>query len=50
LLVRVPADVFAARSSAVPDPSHRQHGFGRELFGAFRQAVGPADTGASVLF
>jgi phosphogluconate dehydratase len=32
--------------------THRsvQHGFGRELFGHMRQAVGPAEAGASVLF
>ncbi|WP_216598296.1 MULTISPECIES: phosphogluconate dehydratase [unclassified Ruegeria] len=36
------------RSPATADLSANQHGAGRDLFGAFRQNVGSADTGASV--
>lgn len=50
LEVKVAPEVLAARPPAVPDPDQRQYGFGRELFGAFRHAVGSADAGASVLF
>jgi phosphogluconate dehydratase len=39
---------FAARPLAVCDLSSRQVGVGRELFGAFRSAVGRADQGASI--
>ena len=43
-----PADL-AARSAAKPT-RRSDHGFGRELFGHMRKAVGPAEAGASVLF
>ncbi len=36
------------RSPAAADLSANQHGVGRDLFGAFRQNVGSADTGASI--
>ncbi len=36
------------RSPATADLSANQHGVGRDLFGAFRQNVGSADTGASI--
>ncbi len=36
------------RPSATADLSANQHGVGRDLFGAFRQNVGSADTGASI--
>ncbi|MEO1109578.1 MAG: phosphogluconate dehydratase [Pseudomonadota bacterium] len=36
------------RTPATADMSANQHGVGRDLFGAFRQNVGSADTGASI--
>ncbi|EEE37883.1 phosphogluconate dehydratase [Rhodobacteraceae bacterium KLH11] len=36
------------RTPATADLSANQHGVGRDLFGAFRQSVGSADTGASI--
>ncbi len=36
------------RAPATADLSANQHGVGRDLFGAFRQNVGSADTGASI--
>ncbi len=36
------------RPPATADLSANQHGVGRDLFGAFRQNVGSADTGASI--
>ncbi|MEV5573078.1 phosphogluconate dehydratase [Spirillospora sp. NPDC052269] len=47
LEVLVPDDEFAAREPVAP-PSEAVHGTGRELFGAFRRAVGPAERGAGV--
>ncbi|MHB1303367.1 MAG: phosphogluconate dehydratase [Acidiphilium sp.] len=44
----VDAAEFAARPAPEVDLSESHHGIGRELFGAFRAAVGGADTGASV--
>ncbi len=41
-------DGVLARAPAVPDLAANETGCGRELFAAFRHAVGPADTGASV--
>lgn len=41
---------FAQRQPVTADLSHNHYGLGRELFGAFRAAVGTAVTGASVLF
>ncbi|QDP98288.1 phosphogluconate dehydratase [Microlunatus elymi] len=49
LEVHVSDDKLAARTPAVA-PAAEVYGTGRELFGAFRAQVGPADTGASVLF
>ncbi len=48
LEVLVDAQEFASRPIAVADLSAHQHGVGRNLFGAFRAAVGPADDGAHV--
>ncbi|WP_150526122.1 phosphogluconate dehydratase [Roseibium sediminis] len=48
LEVLVDADEFAARPLASADLSHHQNGVGRDLFATFRNAVGTADTGASV--
>ncbi|MBC3192384.1 phosphogluconate dehydratase [Pseudonocardia sp. C8] len=49
LSVLVDADELDAREPAVPDtPSGPTFGTGRELFTAFRAAVGPADRGATV--
>ena len=49
LSVLVDADEFDAREPAVPTgPSGPTTGTGRELFAAFRAAVGPADRGAAV--
>ncbi|WP_299981819.1 phosphogluconate dehydratase [uncultured Ruegeria sp.] len=36
------------RAPAIADLTANQHGVGRDLFGAFRQNVGSADTGASI--
>ncbi|MFI0466454.1 phosphogluconate dehydratase [Saccharopolyspora sp. 5N102] len=47
LEVLVPDDELAARDNAPAAPG-AQYGTGRELFTAFRQAVGRADRGASV--
>jgi phosphogluconate dehydratase len=44
----VDADVLAAREAMSVDLSHE--GWGREMFGGFRDRVGTADTGATVLF
>lgn len=38
-----------ARTPATPDPAQGAHGSGRELFAAFRDRVGPAETGAAVV-
>ncbi len=48
LEVLVQPEVFAARKVGTPDLSANQWGTGRDLFGAFRAAVGTADSGASV--
>ncbi|TNY36474.1 phosphogluconate dehydratase [Thermomonospora catenispora] len=47
LRVLVPEEEFAAREPAAPPPAE-QYGTGRELFAAFRRAVGPAERGAGV--
>jgi phosphogluconate dehydratase len=39
---------WAARAAATADLSANQHGVGRELFAVFRDAVGTADSGASI--
>jgi phosphogluconate dehydratase len=44
----VDADVLASREAVSFDSSH--DGWGREMFGGFRDRVGTADTGATVLF
>jgi phosphogluconate dehydratase len=38
------------RAPAQADLSANEHGTGRDLFGAFRRSVGPAELGASSLF
>lgn len=48
LEVRVDAATWEAREPARHELSAHRHGFGRELFARFREAVGGADTGASV--
>jgi len=48
LTVLVDAAEWAARKPATADLSANEHGLGRELFAAFRAAVGPAETGAAV--
>ncbi|EFO30859.1 phosphogluconate dehydratase [Roseibium sp. TrichSKD4] len=48
LEVLVDADEFAARPLASATLDDHQTGVGRDLFATFRQAVGTADTGASV--
>jgi phosphogluconate dehydratase len=40
---------FDTRPAATPDLSANAHGLGRDLFTAFRQHVGPAETGAAVV-
>ncbi|MEJ8572978.1 phosphogluconate dehydratase [Microbaculum marinum] len=49
LEAKVDAAEFAAREPARPDLSASHEGIGRELFAAFRAAVGPAETGAAVV-
>ncbi len=46
--VLVPADEWAARAPVVADLSGGHSGIGRNLFAAFRNAVAPADAGASI--
>ena len=48
LEVRVDPAEWAARVPAGRDLSAHHHGLGREMFAVFRQAVGPADAGASI--
>ena len=48
LEVKVPPAEWAARAPAEADLSASHAGTGRELFGAFRAQVGPADAGAAV--
>ncbi|MEC5291780.1 MULTISPECIES: phosphogluconate dehydratase [unclassified Aurantimonas] len=48
LEILVDAAEFDAREPAKPDLSGNEYGLGRELFGAFRAAVGTADNGASI--
>jgi phosphogluconate dehydratase len=50
LEVLVDAREWATRAPAAADLSSAEWGIGRELFASFRRIVGPADTGASVLF
>ncbi len=50
LSLKVDAAEFAARAPAESSQSRHQSGVGRELFGHFRDVVGAADRGASVLF
>lgn len=45
----VDAAEFAARIPVAPDLSGNAHGIGRELFAAFRDVVGRAETGAAVV-
>jgi len=47
--LEVLAEGFAERPPVVPDLSAGHEGIGRELFGAFRAAVGPANRGAGVV-
>ncbi|MFN3614620.1 MAG: phosphogluconate dehydratase [Rubrimonas sp.] len=49
LEVMVDPAEFAAREPAAPDLSANAFGVGRELFAAFRAAVGPAGAGAAVV-
>jgi len=49
LEVKVDAAAFAAREPVRPDLSASHAGIGRELFQAFRAAVGPAERGAAVV-
>jgi phosphogluconate dehydratase len=48
LEINVDPSALRRRSPATKRPV--EHGFGRELFGHMRRAVGPAEAGASVLF
>ncbi|TPW30794.1 phosphogluconate dehydratase [Martelella alba] len=50
LEVLVPAEEFDARPAVTADLSQNEYGMGRELFAPFRQHVGTADEGASVIF
>ncbi|MEM1382756.1 MAG: phosphogluconate dehydratase [Pseudomonadota bacterium] len=49
LEVKVEPAAFAAREPATADLSANDYGLGREMFAAFRRAVGPAETGAAVV-
>ena len=49
LEVLVDAETFAARTPAMPDLSDSHEGIGRDLFAAFRAAVGSGETGAAVV-
>ncbi len=46
--LQVLAEDFESRELATADLSSYQHGTGRDLFATFRNAVGPATTGASI--
>jgi phosphogluconate dehydratase len=48
LFVKLDASTLKSRDPALAHPIG--HGYGRELFGHMRRAVGPAEAGASVLF
>jgi phosphogluconate dehydratase len=48
LVVKLDASTLKSRDPALAHPIGR--GYGRELFGHMRRAVGPAEAGASVLF
>ncbi len=48
LEIKVDPAVLAARAAAAPPGPAR--GYGREMFGWMRRAIGPAEAGASVLF
>jgi phosphogluconate dehydratase len=48
LEVKVPPEIWAARLPAVADLTPAHSSVGRELFSAFRNAVSPADAGASI--
>jgi len=53
VLTTVGVPDLASRPAAVRSPAHATGaawGYGRELFGAFRQAVSTAETGASICF
>ena len=53
VLTTVGVPDLAARTAAVRTPAHAAGaawGYGRELFGAFRQMVGTAESGASICF
>ncbi|WP_176082477.1 phosphogluconate dehydratase [Martelella sp. HB161492] len=50
LEVLIAADEFDARPAVTADLSQNEFGMGRELFAPFRQHVGTADEGASVIF
>ncbi|MCV2881543.1 phosphogluconate dehydratase [Actibacterium sp. XHP0104] len=47
--LQVLADGFDSRTPVTADLSANRHGIGRELFEMFRQTVGPATSGASVV-
>ena len=49
-IMRAHVDDFESRAVEFADLSRNRHGMGRELFGVFRQAVGPAEEGACSLF
>ena len=49
LEVLLDAEAFAARDPAQADLSESAEGIGRELFAAFRNVVGSADSGAAVI-
>ena len=48
LLIDVDPEAFAARPSAAFKPNQSRIGFGRDLFGAFRQGCASAETGAGI--
>jgi len=48
LSIDVDPDVFASRPVAQPTPHQARLGFGRDLFGAFRQGCASAESGAGI--
>jgi len=48
LLIDVDPEAFAARPSVQFKPNQLRIGFGRDLFGAFRQGCASAETGAGI--
>ena len=48
LLIDIDPEAYAARPLAHYKPNQSRIGFGRDLFGAFRQGCASAETGAGI--